>query len=295
MEMIRRALSGSLLVVSSLFAMAQQYPSSDGLATLYKAILSREAHGNVPRMEEIAGHFDNMRGMDVAEIKSALPWMQRALESPNPSVRVYGILGLYAIDERPDSASLIGHLVPVIAKQFDDPYLCELSIETLSYMKPKPPEDAISYLLEALRSGRQLHFDPKTQIGQSPRPDEDLGPGVVFALVQVDPNRNDIARAIDAYMVSRMKTADQKVATLNALATRPVMDARLIADISANLTDQTEDVRISAIRALERSGPTGVETARQQLERMAGAGEASNRVREAARQAIESASEMKNK
>jgi hypothetical protein len=275
------ALAG-LLTIPSLFAHAQQ-PSRQSLTTIYENIIENSAKGQLSNLTEVAGHLDNLSGLSVAEIQSALPLMQEAMNSPHVEVRSCGLIGLYAIDERMDSAALIGYLVPDIAKNLQDPTTWALAYMTLSGMKPKPPEAAISLLLQALQSDEQLQAHPK------------LGAGVVFSLVQIDPNREDISAAIDAYMNSKMKTDSQRVDTLNALATRQVLDKRLIADISANLTQPTEEVRISAIRALTRSGAPGVEAARRKLEQMAGASEPSDRVRAAANQALETASETKNK
>ena len=209
--------------------------------------------------------------MSVEEIRAGLPWIEKAIQSPRLEVRHYGGLGLFAINLRPDSRSLIEYLVPVIAKGLENPEINTRiwAIRALSEMKPKPPEGAISYVLRALQS------------------DKELGPGIVFELVQIDPNRDDIATAIAAYMTSRMKTPGERVDTLNALTTRPVQDKRLIALMASNLTGQPEDVQIAAIHALTTSGPTGVETVRLQLQQLTESGETSERLRSAAKKALE--------
>jgi hypothetical protein len=279
---IRFVVCGVLLTISHSYLCAQQ--SEGGLATLYENIISDYANGTAPpKLVDVTNYLDKVPDMGVGEIKSALPWIQRAVESPRLEVKSYGQLGLFAINQRPDSASLIGYLVPIVAEDLEnqDKHASRGAVLVLSGMRPKPPEAAISHLMSGLQSEEKLQSDPK------------WGAGIVYALVQVDPNRNDIARAVDAYMKSKMKTDSQRVDTLNALATKPVQDSRLIADIAENLTAGSEDVRISAIHALVRSGTPGIEAARPQLERMAGAGEPSDRVRAAAKQAIESASENK--
>ncbi len=256
-----------LAMASSRAAAAQQH---DGLANLYENIIADFANGTPPKLADVTDYLDKVPSMQVGEIRSALPWIQRAVQSPRLEVRSYGQLGLFAINQRPDSEALIGYLVPVIAANLNDPdrHIRSGAILVLAGMKPKPPEDAISHLLQALQS------------------DQELGPGIVFALVQIDPNRDDIASAIDRYMTSQKLTTSQKVDTLNALATRQVQDKRLLDDIATNLTEQSDDVRISAMHAIRRSGPTGVAVAKSQLQSLAGSNQVSERVRSEAKQVL---------
>jgi HEAT repeat protein len=250
--------------------LAAQQGSVETLAGLYQGIISDYANGKAPRLVDVTNLLDKVPEMDAKDIESALPLIEEAIQSTRLEVRSYGELGMFAISQRSDSAQLIGHLAPVVARNLQDPdvHIRKGAVLVLSGMRPKPPEEAISYLLSALQF------------------DHELGPGIVYGLVQIDPNRTDIAHAIDVYMKTNMATRDQRVDTLNALASRQVTDRRLISDMATNFSDESEDVRLSAIRAIVRSGPAGVEASKQQLRRLAGPDEPSENVRDEAQRAL---------
>lgn len=277
MKTVCMVLCGGLLAgMSSWVSMGQQ--PEGGLAGLYQEIIAGFASGNPPTMVAVTDYLDKVPAMSVDEVRSGLPWIEAALNSPRVEVRHYAGLGLFMINRRPDSRSLIEYLVPVLAEKLHDPEVNTRiwAIRALSEMKPLPPDSAISSLVQDLQA------------------EKELAPGIVFGLVQVDPNREDIAAGIADYMTSQMTTSKDQIDTLNALATKPVHDARLIALIAGNLASQSDDVKIAAIQALGRSGSVGIAAAKPQLQQLAESPEASDRVRAAARQVLQRQSEKQN-
>lgn len=273
MTTARVILCGAALCLAPLWAAAQT--SDGGLAGLYQRIIGGSENSQPPTKAEVTSYLKNVPNMSPDDIRAGLPSIQKALENPQVEVRHYAGLGLLAIDRRPDSRSLIESLVPLIAKQLLDPDVSTRvwAISALTEMKPAPPDEAISSVLQDLKT------------------DDALAPGIVFELVQIDPNRDDIAAGIAAYMTSRMTTTDAQIETLDALATRAVQDPRLISLITDNLTSQTNDlVRMAAIQALNSSGQVGIDAARPQLQKLAQSPEISEVVRSAAKQALESTS-----
>lgn len=268
--MMHLMLLGLFVGVMPQGALVAQQQTVEGLADLYQSIITGFDNGHPPAMVEVTDYLNKVPTMNVNEIRAGLPWIEKAIESPRVEVRHYGGLALFAINQRPDSRSLIEYLVPVLANNLTSPSVNTRiwAIRALSEMKPQPPDNAVSALLRDLPAEREL------------------APGIVFALVQINPDREDIAAGIAKYMASQMSTPREKIDTLNAMATRPVHDKRLIALIAKNLTAQPEDVELSAIHALERSGQTAVETARPQLQRLAESSEASERMRAAAQHAL---------
>jgi HEAT repeat protein len=271
MTAARAILCGAALCLAPLWVAAQT--SDGGLAGLYQGIISGSENGQPPTKADVTGYLKNVPAMSPDDIRTGLPWIQKALENPNVEVRHYAGLGILAIDRRPDSRSLIETLVPLIARQLLDPDINTRvwAISALAEMKPAPPDEAISSVLQDLKT------------------DDQLAPGIVFELVQIDPNQKDIAAGIADYMSSRMNTTNERIETLDALGTRSVQDPRLISLITDNLTSQSNDlVRMAAIQALDRSGPVGIDAARPQLQKLAESPEISDVVRSAAKQALES-------
>jgi len=273
MRTLPALLCATLFVTSSSFARPQQQTNCD-VAGLYQQIITGFEEGHPPALVQVTDCLDKVPGMNANDLKPGLPWIEKAIQSPRLEVRSYGFIGLFAINRRLDSESLIGYLVPIIDQSINDSdkHIRAGAISALAQMKPAPPESAISYLLADLQS------------------DNELAPGIVFELVQIDPNREDIATGIAAYMTSQMTTPKERIDTLNALSTKPVHDGRLIALIAENLTSQSEDVEIAAIQALGRSGPAGIQAARPKLQRLLESAEASGRVRAAAKQVLEQSS-----
>jgi hypothetical protein len=143
----------------SLASRTQERPHG-ALATLYKTIFSGYENGQPPRLVDVTNVLDVVPQMGSDDVRSALPLISSAIQSPRLEIRSYGELGIYAINLRPDSANFIADLVPMIAKNLRDPdrHIRSGAILALSTMKPRPSEEAIAYLTRRSRNqtGRWL-------------------------------------------------------------------------------------------------------------------------------------------
>ncbi len=265
----------SLLILMAVYILpAWSSQTQEGkLAQLYQDILTRDDNGTLPKLEDITPTLGKVEGMDASEIKGALPWVERALNSDNLEVQKYGELGLWAVARRADSASLLADLTPLLIRKMHHPdlYIDRGAFMVLSSMRPAPPESVIDEFIHDLQS------------------DSDLNPAIVFGLLTTDFNskRQDIAQAIQGYLHRSTLTTQQRIETLNAIAVRGSKDDALLRAVTTNLSLQNEDVKISAMRALKRSGEKGMAVGREQIEQIAASPTASERLRKEAHEALQ--------
>ena len=166
-------------------------------------------------------------------------------------------MALFAIDQRPDSASLLGPYIPNIAEGLTDvdQNVRNGIVIVLGSMRPTPPEPAIQALVSNLRK---------------PAEHSSLGTGVVFWLTRLRPPRDDLASAIARFMQSNDLTEEDRVNLMLAVTSADQQwGERFIPEVIANLSGKhSVPVRKAAIKALEKIGPVGVAQARAELESM---------------------------
>src|ERR1700743_1201618 len=273
-----RPLSLLLLLISMCCLPALNSHAQEGkLALLYKDILGKDSNENIPKLEEITPMLGTVESMDVLEIKEALPWMERAMNNDDLEVQKYGELGLWAISRRTDSAALLSGLTPQLIGKLHHPdsYIARGAIVVLYSMKPTPPESVIDEFMQELHDVL-VH--------------EELGPAIVFGLLVIDykSKRLDIAQAIQGYLHRNTLTSKQRIDTLNAIAAQGTKNADLLQEVATNLSSQDEEVKISAIRALRMGGEKGMARGKDQIEQIATSSTAGERLRQAAREALQS-------
>lgn len=253
---------------------ATQQAAGNALVNIYRTILADVDSGQLPKLEQVTDVLDTIDKMPEAEIREAFPLFEEAAQSKNGEVRKYGMLGFVSVAmQRADSASMMTPLVPVIAGHLRDSDIGVRrgALFALSNMKPKPPESVVDILKAELKH------------------DQELAPGIVSALVYIDANRADIADAVRKYLHSETLSTDERINTLNALATVRIEDSGLIDEVIRNLSSSNEDILIAAIRVLRRCGPVGVERARTRLEEIENSSQTSERVKSTAKVALQSA------
>jgi hypothetical protein len=209
------------------------------------------------------------------EIARGLPSLLAALALQDENSKAYACSALFAIARREDGADLLKQYVPAIGHDLLSTNLTNIragEIEILGVIKPSPPPEAVSILVEFVR-----RESPETQ---------SQGAGAIFQLIQIAPDDPRVVETIHEFLSRASLDKGARIATLNALGTPRIEDQRLLRDVTSALDDADQDVRITAIRVVTRMSRTALELAKPTLLRLANDPAQPEQIQNEAKQAL---------
>lgn len=224
-----------------------------------------------PKPQEILNVEEGIAKMSPAEVRSALPSVEVALEDRNEHLQLAAASALFAISLRSDSADLLNPYIADIGQLFNSPNRGVAGYAALIVLnlRPAPPSEVVPLMLASLDQ-------PNSAKAQIP---------AVAALVRLAPEDPQVIAAVLKFL-SRPLDVDTRIAALNAIDTSRVNDPGVRDAVIHALNDPYPGVKLAAIGTLERMGPDAVRRAKSRLRIMAKEPNEPVRVRAAARDAL---------
>ena len=209
------------------------------------------------------------------EIARGLSSVFAALGLQDENSKAYACAALFAIARREDGADLLRLHVSAIGSDLLSTNLSNIragEIEILGAIRPSPPPEAVSILLEFVRRD-----SPEAQ---------SLGAGVIFQLIQIAPDDPRVIQAIQEFLSRATLDRGTKIAALNAVGNLRVKNHQIEVTVTSFLSDSDQDVRTAAIRVVTRMGRRALELAEPALLRLANDPAQPEQVRKEANRAL---------
>jgi HEAT repeat protein len=237
-------------------------------------VIASTGSAQTPSALDISRVFDTIPNAPRPELERAIPSIIASLKSENSDLKRVGIIAVYCIDQRNDSASIDAPMVETLLDLLkdQDPSLVALAARSISSMKPHPPESVIAPFTEYLNSGNSFN---------------ESGAAVLFALARLSAGNEKVSDAIVSFLQSEKLSTNIRVASLNALAYPGITDNQVIMQIGEDLRRSRQpEIRVAAIHALQRIGPRALQLKGVELQRLSTDINEDSAVREAATAAI---------
>jgi hypothetical protein len=239
---------------------------------LYRTILAQSAEERAPAAEGIYGKLDGVAALPEAEVGAILPVALQCVRSPNVKVREAGYAFLISVMLRFDSASLLGPYIDDLGKLVDekDNARRQLVFAILGSLKPKLPAKAFAYLTANLESSRNSNEEALT---------------IAASLLEAAPADSSILHRV-LLVVSSRSDAGLTNSVIRQLGLSKTRLPEAIDFIAANLNQESEGLRTSAVDAASRLDKDMRAQISSQLSRIASDPKESLYVRQQAAQAL---------